>query len=109
MIQPRLVQHLEAAHAGHLHVEKQQIRRESFDGAHRVSGTANRTDDLDVGLADETQLDALASERLIIHDQRADGAHTGISILTTAPRDAPGPSVSCARSPYSCRSRSREF
>ena len=70
-----LLDHLEAVGAGHLNVEEHQVRGEAADGVDGLAAVAALADDLDVGLGREEAGHALARQRLVIDDQRAERLH----------------------------------
>ena len=67
--------HLEAVHLGHLHVEKRQVGLVIDDCRHGFFSVATLRDELDVGLIRQQPGEPLASEGFIVHDQRSDFLH----------------------------------
>ena len=63
---------IEAAGAGHLDVEKDEIRTELLDGRNRRYAVAAFMDDLEPVLGREQHAESLARERFIVDNQGAD-------------------------------------
>ena len=67
--------HLEAIHLGHLHVEEHQVRLVVDDGRHCLLTVAALRDDLDVWLVRQQSRQPLPGEGFIVHDQGSDFLH----------------------------------
>ena len=61
--------HLEAVHLRHLHVEEHQVRRVIQDGGDGLLAVAALADDLDVRLGAKQARQPLARERFVVDDQ----------------------------------------
>ena len=59
----------EAVHPRHLHVEQHQVRRLLANDGDRLASVARFRYGLDAGLTAEQQLQPLARERLVVHDE----------------------------------------
>src|SRR5437867_4458418 len=69
------LQDLEAAHAGHLHVQKDEIGMLLFDDLQRLDAVARLADDAHpVGAGEEAE-QTVARELLVVHHHRPDGRH----------------------------------
>src|SRR5436190_22690765 len=80
------LQHFEAVHPGHLHVQEHKLRLELPDGFHRGWPVAALAHDLRFSLRPQKCAQATPGERLVIYDQGSDSHRlTGIAIDATAP------------------------
>src|SRR5918993_1425090 len=114
-------QHAEPVHAGHLHVEEDQVGVLVANGIDGLLAIAVLADDGDVVMHPEHHPDALTREGLVVDDEGAQGhAETpstdaassaaspiGRRSRTTAPPSGWLESVSTAPGPYNSRRRSR--
>jgi hypothetical protein len=76
-----LLDDVEAAEAGHLHVEQDDVGTQRLDRTHRGNAVARLSDHVDVRHRAQHQPQAVARERLVVHDQGADsGCHGSLSV-----------------------------
>ena len=106
---PGRLHDLEAADAGHAHVEEQQLGRGGPDCHQRGAAIRAAADHLDLGILGKHPAQRRASGRFVVDDQHADGgvhwrieppdaARNGMTTFATVPR-ASLESASWCRSP----------
>ena len=70
-IRRQLAQHLKAIHAGHLHIQKEQLRRVAPNLFQGLRPAAAFADNLDFRFVPQQMPDAFPGERFVVHNERA--------------------------------------
>ena len=73
----QLADHAHAVQAGHLHVEKDQVRLQVFDQLHGLEAVGGGGDNFDIGKLLQLIGELFGGELLIVHQDRGDDVADG--------------------------------